>query len=622
MKFQFNIAIYCKHIANILKKTPGVVARFLWCNLHTVFFYMFLLAIVTLLHWRPDASFSLSLHNFSQGLRSAFLISLSLAILHGLISLLGRSLLANAARRAAGLFSTRIIYTSGRILRGIAWLLTFILAIFSYVEVWISFMLHSRWSDRIIRLIADTNRGESGEFLERYLFTSKSILVTLGFIILTIGVWYGLRRLGGVFRISSNRFVRLCQQWGVILLLCLGGWWWSLPPENNFNAENNFNTLLRLHKMIKVHERSLKNIKALEKTPALADGFIPEGTEPPTRIIWVIGESDSKAHWNLYGYPMPTTPCMNRLEQQGDLLKFEDVICFEPRTYRMMEILFSPYIVTDSSKYYLRQPLTPMIMRKAGYTVRLHDNQATLLRGDDQAEVGTCNFMNSIKLSSANFDYRNDKMYPYDMQLFDAEKNMLKDSTSLTLDIFHINGQHFSAEYRYPEGFGKFSASDYPHRKDMSLEERHQIACYDNATLYVDSLLMKIYREIEGQDAIIIYHPDHGEEMNDERHSHVRTMDSHKIPEAAPYVLEIPFLIITTPGFRSLHPELYARLVKAAAEKQSLIYFSHFLLDVAGIDSKYKRPELSPLSPQWRRPRRVVRDIGDYDVWKTKKRLQ
>ena len=599
-------------------RVPGAIARFLWANLHTIFFYMYLLAAVTLLQWEQDATLTLSPHNFSQGLRSGFLLSTLLAIIHGLLTVSGRRLLRCSLR--AGLSGAAVLWSriSGWTLRGLGCLLTILIAVSSYVEIWISFMLHSRWSDRIIRLIADTNRGESGEFLERYLFTPKSIAVTAGYIILTICVWYIFGRLGRMLRISSKRPIRIGQQWGVVVVLCLGTWWWSLPPENNFNAENNFNTLLRFHKMMKVHERSIKNIKALEKTPALADGVIPEGADAPARIIWIIGESDSKAHWNLYGYPLPTTPRMDRLKKEGDLLQFDDVICFEPRTYRMMEILFSPYVVTDSTKYYLRQPLTPMIMRKAGYAVRLHDNQATLLRGDDQAEVGTCNFMNSIKLSRANFDYRNERMYPYDMQLFDAEKAMLNDSTRLTLDIFHINGQHFSAENRYPAGFGKFTAGDYPHRKDLNMEQRRQIACYDNATLYVDSLLMRFFEEIKGQDAIIIYHPDHGEEMNDERACHVRTMDSHKIPEAAPYVLEIPFIVITTPEFRALHPALYARLEKAASEKQSLIYFSHFLLDVAGVESKYKRPELSPLSPEWRRPGRIVKDISNYDVWKSK----
>lgn len=608
-----------------LKWIPGASARFVWRNLRTIIFYMLLLAAVTLFEWRQDATLNLNLHNFSQGLRSSFLLAACLGIVHGLLVLIARiangchGRVDNSNRDVQVRLWRRCIFW---VLRSVASIITIFLCIASYVEIWISFMLHSRWSDRIIRLIVDTNKGESSEFIERYLFTSKSIFISVGFCVAFVGLYILLRFIGKSWTISADRKIRISQQWGAAALLAIGTWWWSLPPENNFNAENNFNTLLRLHKMMKVHEKTLKNIKALEKTPRLADGVIPRDADAPTRIVWIIGESDSKAHWSLYGYPLPTTPRMQRLAEEGDLLRFSDVICFEPRTYRMMEILFSPYIVTDSTKYYLRQPLTPMILRKAGFKVRLHDNQATLVRGDDQAEVGTCNFMNSLVLSRANFDYRNERMYKYDMELLDAEREMLHDRDSLTIDIFHINGQHFSAENRYPEGFGKFDQDDYRHRRDLNVEERRQVAFYDNATLYVDSLLMKIYEEVRGQDAVIIYHPDHGEEMNDKRHSHVRTMDSHKIPEAAPYVLEIPFIVITTPEFRSVHPKLYERLVKASVEKQSLIYFSHFLLDLAGVESKYKRSDLSPLSSEWRRPPRIVKDISNYDKWKDKNGLK
>lgn len=621
-----------------LRKSPGIIAGFLWRNAWMMLFYMYLLAIVTLFLWKQDSELEFSLHNFIQGLRSSFMLALGLATLRGLILIpLKRNKASEHDSYNDDIRSQHKIPYLYLIRRFFASALTILIFLASISEIWLSFILHTRWSDRIIRLILDTNKGESGEFLDLYLLTPKSIGVLIGFILISRAIYELLKQIGGILHISANRKLRLCQQWGICIVVLAGCYWWSLPPENNFNAENKHNTLLRLHKMVKVYERTRKNIKALEKTPVLADGFITDSADVPARIVWVIGESDSKAHWNLYGYPLPTTPRMNKLAGKGNLLKYEDVVCFEPRTYRMMEILFSPYVVTDSSKYYLRQPLTPMIMRKAGVEVRLHDNQATLVRGDDQAEVGTCNFMNSIRLSKANFDYRNDKMYPFDLQLIEAESPMLKDTRkgksadfpneengkiNPVLDIFHIMGQHFSAENRYPPGFGKFTAADYFNRKGLSEEEKRMVASYDNATLYVDSLLLNLYEKVKGQDAIIIYHPDHGEEMNDRRHCHVRTMDSHKTPGAAPYVLEIPFIILTTPEFRAAHPALYSRLQKASSEKQSLIYFSHFLLDVAGVTSKYHKPKFSPLSPEWCKPTRKVKDIGDYDNWKIKNKIK
>ncbi len=580
----------------------NVVLDFFYSNLWMCIFYMFLLGGIAMYQWTPDGSLAISVETLLRGLRSSVLPALLLMTLRGII-LVGKPRMWR---------------------RLIAGFLTTLTVIPCMSETWMSFMLHTRISDRIIRLIADTNPGESGEFLNLYLLTPKSIGILAGYLLLLKIIYDLLKWVGKrMLRLSENDILRHLQQGVAILLIGAGIWWWALPAENNYNAENSLNTFHRLQKMIAVHQRTLKNIKALEKTPSLADGRIKDAATPPAHIIWIIGESDSKAHWSLYGYPLPTTPEMERLMNEGDLLRYEDVICFEPRTYRMMEILFTPYVVREHSSRYLKTPLTPMILRKAGYKVRLHDNQATLVRGDDQAEVGTSNFMNSKVLSNANFDYRNDRMFTYDIDLINEGLRVMKEDKGdsvPTLDIFHLNGQHFSAENRYPEGFGKFTQRDYSHRMDLSNEEKRQVAAYDNATMYVDKVLAHLMESLRGEDVVIIYHPDHGEEMNDERHCHVRTMDSHKLPQSAPYVLEIPFLVFTTPEFRQNHPDLYLRLERAADEKQSLIYFSHYLLDVAEVDSKYHRAEYSPLSPEWSRPARVVKEIGTYDHWKQQHR--
>ena len=592
-------AKWVRSAGGLLRRGCAGFIDILYSNLWMCLFYMLQLGGIALFLWTPDGSLQLSCTGLLRGLRSAFLPAAVLMTVRALV-LLGRP--GRWRRLAAGCITALVMLPC-------------------MAETWMSFMLHTRWSDRIIRLIADTNPGESGEFFSLYLLTPKSLCVLAGYLLASWIAYRGLRLARHALRMPQRHALRGALRAGTVLLLGAGVWWWSLPAENNFNAENSLNTFTRMHKMMAVHRRTLKNIKALEKTPALADGHIPDSVSPPAHIVWVIGESDSKAHWSLYGYGLPTTPHMERRAAEGEVLKYEDVVCFEPRTYRMMEILFSPYVVREKSALYLKNPLTPMLLRKAGYAVRLHDNQATLVRGDDQAEVGTSNFMNSRVLSHANFDWRNDRMYRYDMDLLRAAMPMLRepsahDSVSRpTVDILHINGQHFSAENRYPAGFGPFTAADYPSRTDLSLEEKGQVAAYDNATLYVDAFLDALMDSLKGQDAVVIYHPDHGEEMNDERHCHVRTMDSHKLARSAPYVLEIPFLIYTTPEFRRLHPGLYSRLRAAASEKQSLIYFSHFLLDVAGVDSRFRRPEFSPLSPEWSRPPRVVKDIGAYDRW-------
>ncbi len=52
-------------------------------------------------------------------------------------------------------------------------------------------------------------------------------------------------------------------------------------------------------------------------------------------VILIIGESTQRGYMSLYGYPLSTTPLLDVLKQNGNLVVFDDVI--------------SPYAHTDRS---------------------------------------------------------------------------------------------------------------------------------------------------------------------------------------------------------------------------------------------------------------------------------
>ena len=88
----------------------------------------------------------------------------------------------------------------------------------------------------------------------------------------------------------------------------------------------------------------------------------------------IIGESYNRHHSSQYGYTMPTTPRQQKLERQGRLVKYTDVVSPWNLTSFVFKQLFSMYSVGDKGEW-CDYPLFPELFRKAGYHVTFITNQ-------------------------------------------------------------------------------------------------------------------------------------------------------------------------------------------------------------------------------------------------------
>ena len=59
-------------------------------------------------------------------------------------------------------------------------------------------------------------------------------------------------------------------------------------------------------------------------------------------IVIIIGESFSKHHSSLYGYPLPTNPRLEERLRRGELFVFRDVVSPANLTTSVLSNLFSP----------------------------------------------------------------------------------------------------------------------------------------------------------------------------------------------------------------------------------------------------------------------------------------
>lgn len=338
-------------------------------------------------------------------------------------------------------------------------------------------------------------------------------------------------------------------------------------------------------------------------------------------IVLIIGESYSKAHCQLYGYPQKDTPRQRRLERGGWLTKFNDVVSCWNLTSFVFKNVLSMHVVGEKGEW-CDYPLFPELFRKAGYQVTFLTNQFLLAAGQAVYDFSGGFFLNDPVLSKAQFDLRNTSLHRFDEGLLSDYDNFLNEGKinlkGNNLIIFHLIGQHVSYNTRYPKDRAKWHADDYKElRPDIAGDHYHRrmIAAYDNACLYNDSIVTQIVKRFEDKDAIVVYMPDHGEEIFEPGRdiicrNHSATVDW----PLAHYEFEVPFWIWCSRKYAHREPEVFKAIKDAKNRRFMTDALPHMMVWLAGISSKDYNDKYNLLSPNYDESRpRVLKNSVDYD---------
>ena len=328
-------------------------------------------------------------------------------------------------------------------------------------------------------------------------------------------------------------------------------------------------------------------------------------------IVLIIGESYNRHHSQLYGYSLPTTPCQTALYQTGRLVPFTDVISSWNMTCESFEDIFSLYAVGSNENWYDYPFLTTMF-RQAGYEVFFLSNQFVMNPSESFSAFIEDIFINDKEISELQFSHRNENIHPYDMGLLDDYQKMKKLSSAHNLWIFHTMGLHAKFSERYPSEWKKFTLADY-YRPDLNEEMLEELADYDNAILYNDYFLNAVINAFKDKEAVIVFLSDHGERVFDNSTEFGRnlTWNVNDIKQQ----FEIPFWFYFTEAYREKHPEVVETAISVKNKRYMTDIISHTLIHLAGIQSKYYRPEYDILNPAYNEQRiRTIRNQRDFDA--------
>lgn len=306
----------------------------------------------------------------------------------------------------------------------------------------------------------------------------------------------------------------------------------------------------------------------------------------PQKLVIIIGESHSKHHTGLYGYEKETTPRLQMLHQQGDLVVFQNVKSPACHTLDAFQKILNTYecektLMHQEMKWYESITLFD-IARSLHYPSfwvsnqdkkGIYDNVPTSFSQlCDSAYFAGEGYMVAGRIQrTGNFDSNVIRLY----------KQHFLDCFSSGLFVFHLMGSHEAFLNRYPKKFDVFKPRDYMYRKR---NQRELLANYDNSVLYNDYVLSEIVNLFQHDDALIIYFSDHAIDLyqsDDYYCGHAR--QNEQSIEAG---TDIPFFIYMTKECQAKHPNIYRRVIGDKNKTLNTGMFVPMLLELCTIQLK------------------------------------
>lgn len=356
---------------------------------------------------------------------------------------------------------------------------------------------------------------------------------------------------------------------------------------------------------------------------ALYEGVSSEvGSDFEGDLIVVIGESLSRHHMRLYGYPRETTPRLS--ERRDDLIVFNDVISTHSHTIPSLLDAFSfqhrqarrePYEVEDIVN----------VAERAGFSTRWLSNQNPVGVWDNlivalARQTGRVVFHSSGGGTVMERDVFDEGMLPS----LDA---VLQEADPRKLIFVHLMAAHspycrnLPAKIRSADGsifslpadaalFGEYRPKGTLSRPNKERRYIERINCYDSAVRYVDEVLGGILDRLDQspRPALLVFFADHGEAPllgtghDSRRHSH--------------FHVEIPFVLWANGVFRSAHEERWNSFAANRDVPGSLIDLSFTLADLAQIYGIADMKRRSLVSRDFERfPRATLHERVGYDEW-------
>jgi len=411
------------------------------------------------------------------------------------------------------------------------------------------------------------NRAICGEaFMVELVTLSWEKVLAFAATKITLGWWVaaGLLTVGLIGSVAWFVSVRVPHPtrrsvYGGLLLILLCECCYPLAPFDDHLCKAAFDHLF-------LHEaRGLSMYMDLQARGQLQPAGRYQTSETNLLMVVLIGESSTRAHWSLYGYPRPTTPKLEALAPE--LIVFTNVTStFGFTPYALRDLFTAPE--ADGPGISI-----PSAARAAGYNCRLLSSQArrSIYQGSGELLFGACHeriYLDEVKAPSA-----------FDDALVPLLRTALLDSVATNQLVFvHTYGSHTPCNERYPEAFCLY-APDSSDSLVRGLEPipRKRVNDYDNTVCFTDvvlSGLIEAVRETK-REAVVLYISDHGE-----------TPDRCFRDQECADMFAIPAFVWASPGYRRTHEAQIEKLRALAVRPLTSLDFFPIFMNILGLERR------------------------------------
>ena len=434
---------------------------------------------------------------------------------------------------------------------------------------------HSVLDAGLLEIVFATNPAEAWEYV-----TSQSggIAVAAGALVSVVG-----------FVVAGGRFLRrrkdaagsLGRRGAAVLCVLLLAFLASLvhaAMDEDDRVENaaRSNSILRLALNIRQAHEEIGSAEFVAWTLANHEVGETEGTDDIPYVVFILGESTSRHHMQLYGYGLPTTPKLAARAEAGELVAYENVTSPHAGTMAVLRTLFSFYDNDANGMWYDYGDLFDILRQAGVYTAWLSNQEASGFYGSIGRTLGertdhvafTSPVAHSIDLAER---YDSEVLPLLDEEL----RERVAEPVPAAFYVIHLMGAHEEFSKRYPPEFARFMPEDEAGRGALEDASARAVrAAYDNAVLYDDAIVDEIIRRFEDKDALVIFISDHGEEVYD-----TRAQFGHG-DETSPWQRDVPMVFWMSKAFRANHPTDVQRIEAARRNHWQSDEMIHTLLDL------------------------------------------
>ena len=263
----------------------------------------------------------------------------------------------------------------------------------------------------------------------------------------------------------------------------------------------------------------------------------------------VIGESQNTLRMSAYGYKLKTTPWLDSMKNNPNLLLFQHAYACQVQTVPALS-----YALTAKNQYNsikLEQAVSLIdVAKAAGYQTVWLSNQVrfggwgtpvTVIAEEADQKI----WINSHQGNTLDTEY-------YDGELINRLQDIKRSDKMLI--VVHLMGNHISYHSRYPAEFDKF--------KDEGKRSE-----YDNSILYNDYVMQQLIDKVSQWPEFqgLLYFSDHGESVEQER--------GHNPDRFVFEMAYIPMYMYFSPAYISANEKTFRVLQASQAQ-----YFTNDLI--------------------------------------------